>query len=136
MTRFWITLEQGVRFVLMALEKMIGGELFIPKIPSMKIVDLAKAVAPNSKLKKIGIRPGEKLHEVLITKEDARYILEYNDYYIIQPPFKWWDKQEYSKLNRGKSVQDDFSYKSDTNDHWLTEIELKKIIMNELKIKL
>ena len=136
MTRFWITLEQGVRFVLMALEKMIGGELFLPKIPSMKIIDLAKAIAPKAKLKESGIRPGEKLHEVLITKEDARYTLKYNDYYIIQPPFKWWDKQEYSRLNGGESVQDDFSYKSDNNDHWLTESELKEIIMNELKIKL
>ncbi|HPZ63397.1 MAG TPA: UDP-N-acetylglucosamine 4,6-dehydratase (inverting), partial [Halanaerobiales bacterium] len=90
MTRFWITLEEGVEMVFAALEKMQGGEIFVPKIPSMKITDLAEAIAPECELEIVGIRPGEKLHESLITGSDARHTLEFENYYIIQPEFSWW----------------------------------------------
>ena len=90
MTRFWITLEQGVDFVLKCLESMVGGELFVPKIPSMNMMDLAKAIAPECKTEIIGIRPGEKLHEVMIPKDDARRTIEYEDKYIIKPDFRFF----------------------------------------------
>ena len=90
MTRFWITLEQGVRFVLKCLDLAEGGELFVPKIPSMKLIDLADAIAPGCRHEIIGIRPGEKIHEVLVTEDDARHTLEFDDYFIIEPEFHWW----------------------------------------------
>lgn len=127
MTRFWITIEQGVKFVLRCLELMNGGEIFVPKIPSMNIMDLAKAVAPECKHRVIGIRPGEKLHEVMITDDDARHTLEFDDYYIIEPEFKWWSNEKHV-ANGGRSVRDGFRYASDTNDKWLTTEELKELI--------
>ena len=131
MTRFWITLEQGVNFVLMTMERMMGGELFVPKIPSMKVTDLAKAIAPDAELKIIGIRPGEKLHELMISADDARNTLEFDDYFIIQPALPWWDGIEYKKLNGGKAVKDDFAYASNINDRWLTIEELQDMIKDE-----
>ncbi len=125
MTRFWITLDQGVRFVVKNIERMQGGEIFIPKIPSMNIMDLAKAVAPDCKTKIIGIRPGEKLHEIMIGEDDARYTKELKDCYVIQPIFKWWSKDNHSD---GQSVPDGFSYSSDKNKEWLTIPQLKKMI--------
>lgn len=127
MTRFWITLEQAVNFVINAFDKMHGGELFVPKIPSMKIVDLAKAIAPKARHKIIGIRPGEKLHEVMISSDDAINTLEFNDYFVIQPAQPWWDQIEYTKINSGKKVSDGFRYASNTNDKWLTVTELKEM---------
>lgn len=127
MTRFWITLEQGVEFVLKCLKIMQGGELFVPKIPSMKIVDLAKAVAPKCKLEITGIRPGEKLHEVLISEDDARHTLEFDDCYIVEPEFHWWSSETHVQ-NGGKPVKEGFKYTSDTNDRWLTPGELKKMV--------
>jgi UDP-N-acetylglucosamine 4,6-dehydratase len=126
MTRFWITLEQGVSFVLRSLETMVGGELFVPKLPSMKIMYLAKAIAPECKTKIIGIRPGEKLHEVMITKDDARMTLEFDDYYIIQPFFRFFLRR--FKNNGGKPVPEDFEYNSGTNTWWLTIKELKEMV--------
>ena len=126
MTRFWITLEQGVNFVLACLERMVGGELFVPKIPSMNIMDLAKAIAPECETKIIGIRPGEKLHELLITKDDARRTLEFKDHYVIQPEFHFW-KRRY-KVNKGKPVPEDFEYNSGTNPWRLTVEEMRKIV--------
>lgn len=126
MTRFWITLEQGVSFVLRSLETMVGGELFVPKLPSMKIMYLAKAIAPECKTKIIGIRPGEKLHEVMITKDDARMTLEFDDYYIIQPFFRFFLRR--FKNNGGKPVSEDFEYNSGTNTWWLTIKELKEMV--------
>jgi len=124
MTRFWITLEQGVKFVIECLLRMAGGEIFIPKIPSMKVVDLARAIAPWCEIEYIGIRPGEKLHELMITEDDARHTLEYDDYYIILPEFPWWQK----KYNRGgKTLPEGFSYRSDTNSRWLTIEELRQL---------
>lgn len=125
MTRFWITLEQGVQFVLDNIVRMKGGEIFIPKIPSIKITDLAKAIAPQCKIEFIGIRPGEKLHEAMITEDDARNTLEYDDYFVIQPEFPWWEAN-YQK--EGKALPRGFSYTSDKNDHWLNINELKKLL--------
>ena len=128
MSRFWITLEQGVDLVLLAFDKMRGGEIFVPKIPSMKVTDLACAVAPGCNIKTIGIRPGEKLHEVMITADDARRTVDKGEYFIIQPDvpddarMDWGIKVEPSNLPEG------FSYASDTNDWWLTEAELRKMI--------
>lgn len=128
MTRFWITLEQGVKFVLKNFERMQGGEIFVPKIPSMNIMDLAKAIAPECKTKIIGIRPGEKLHESMISEDDARSTIEYEDYYIIQPEFVWWKKEAYISENGGKKVKEGFSYSSDKNTWWLSVDELKHMI--------
>jgi len=126
MTRFWITIEQGVNFVLDRLEHMIGGELFVPKLPSMNIMDLVKVIAPECQIEIIGIRPGEKLHELMITKDDARHTVEFKDYYMIQPEFKFWNIRNNS--NNGKPVAEDFEYNSETNPWKLTELEMKDII--------
>jgi UDP-N-acetylglucosamine 4,6-dehydratase len=131
MTRFWITLEQGVQFVLRCLDIMNGGEIFVPKIPSMKIMDLAKAIAPNCKYKVIGIRPGEKLHEVLIPEDDARRSLEFDDYFVIQPSLDYW-QIENTNHKRGKPCPDGFKYSSDTNKKWLDSDDLKKMIKHIL----
>lgn len=125
MTRFWITLENGVKFVIKSLEKMRGGELFVPKIPSMKIVDLAKVIAPECRIDYIGIRPGEKLHEVMISSDDARNTLEFEDCYIIKPDFKWWDNNNYLE---GKRVPEGFFYNSNTNPNFLSMEEMKELI--------
>lgn len=127
MTRFWITVEQGVRFVLKCLTMMKGGELFVPKIPSMKIIDLAEAVCPGCKHETIGIRPGEKLHEVLITEDDARHTLEFDDFYIVEPEFHWWSAEAHI-ANGGKRVAEGFRYTSDTNTEWLTPEELMRMV--------
>ena len=128
MTRFWITLEQGVKFVLKCLEEMVGGELFVPKLPSMNILDLAKAIAPECKTDIVGIRPGEKLHEVMIPKDDARRTLEFDDHYVIQPDFFFWVKR--FKSNHCKSLPEDFEYNSNTNPWKLTADEMRDIIKN------
>ncbi len=125
MTRFWITLEQGVRFVLQSLEKMSRGEIFVPKLPSTKITDLAAVIAPDCELEIVGIRPGEKLHEVMISEEDARRSLEYDNYYIITPDFPWW-KEDYNQ--GGKPLPDGFVYSSDRNDWWLNEEEIRAMV--------
>jgi len=128
MTRFWITLEQGVNFVLGCLEKMVGGELFVPKLPSMNIMDLAGVIAPECKTEIIGIRPGEKLHEVMIPKDDARRTLEYDGHYVIQPDFRFWSRR--FNNNSGKPVVEDFEYCSGTNPWQLSFDEMKEIIKN------
>ena len=128
MTRFWITLEQGVDFVLDCLERMVGGELFVPKIPSMNIMDLAKAIAPECQTEVVGIRPGEKLHEVMVPIDSARRTLEFENYYIIQPDFKFWGTRFHN--NGGKQVPEDFEYNSGTNPWWLTIDELREMIKN------
>lgn len=128
MTRFWITLEQGVNFVLSCLETMVGGELFVPKIPSMNIMKLAKIIAPECSTEIVGIRPGEKLHEVMITKDDARRTLEFDNHYVIQPDFSFWGKR--FKNNGGRSLPDEFEYNSGTNPWELTSAEMMEIINN------
>lgn len=127
MTRFWITLDQGVNFVIRCLQQMEGGELFVPKIPSMRIVDLAKALAPDCEFQEVGIRPGEKIHEVMITADDARNTMELDDCYVIQPPFHWWDRSWL--LERGaKPVPEDFVYASHKNSDILTPERLRKML--------
>lgn len=128
MTRFWITLTQGAEFVLENLARMRGGEVFIPKIPSMRIVDLANAIAPDCDIEIVGIRPGEKLHEVMIPRDDARNALEYDDYYAIVPAFQDWDAAAYRKNNGGTWCEDGFVYSSNTNDQWLTADEIRAMI--------
>ena len=126
MTRFWITLEQGVNFVLFCLEHMCGGELFVPKIPSMNIMDLAKAIAPECKTTVVGIRPGEKLHEVMISADDSRKALEFENFYLIQPDFGYWKKT--NGWRKGKDVSDGFEYNSSTNPWFLSVDEMKQTL--------
>ena len=125
MTRFWITLEQGVRFVMDCIARMKGGETFVPKIPSMKVIDLAKVIAPDAERKVIGIRSGEKLHEILLTEDEARHTREFDNYFVIEPEHPFWDKNNF---NDEKSLPEGFRYTSDNNDKWLTEDELGKIV--------
>ena len=113
MTRFWITLDQGVDFVLSSLGLMQGGELFVPKIPAMRMTDLALSMAPHLPHKIIGIRPGEKLHEVMITTDDAPQTLELADRYVVQPALSWWHAEGHA--SRGKPVRGSFRYGSDNN---------------------
>ena len=136
MTRFWIDIEQGIRFVIKCIETMKGGEVFVPKIPSMKIMDLAEAIAPGVKKNFCGIRPGEKLHEVLITKEEAVHTKEFKDYFVIEPedPFR-------ATINPlgGKPLPDDFEYTSKNNGSWITKEQVREILKNvkteDLKIE-
>jgi UDP-N-acetylglucosamine 4,6-dehydratase len=127
MTRFWITLDQGVQFVLDSIERMRGGEIFVPKLPSMRVTDLARAIAPECRLEIVGIRPGEKLHEVMVPEDDARSTLEYGDHYRILPSFHDWDADDYYRSNGGEWCADGFSYSSDVNEHWLATDELRKM---------
>ena len=125
MTRFWITLEQGVRFVLSCLQWMKGGEVFVPKLPSMNMLELARTIGPGCEIDTIGIRPGEKLHEAMITEEEARQVLEFDDRFIIQPLHPWWSQAHWS---HGGQVADDFRYTSDRNDRWLSSEQLMDMI--------
>ena len=133
MTRFWLTLEQGVRFVIKCTEQMYGGEVFVPKIPSTKIIDLAKAIAPQAEIEVIGIRPGEKLHEVLINTDEARATVELDDMFIVQPSGSLWFGHDWN--DEGLSLPDGFHYGSDTNPQWLTIEQMHEIIapFEELK---
>lgn len=127
MTRFWITLEQGVNFVLSSLSIMRGGEIFVPKIPAMKVVDLADCIAPGVPHRVVGIRPGEKLHEVMITEDDSRCTVELEDRYVIEPNFTFWDRRSF--LADGyKLVPEGFRYASDSNTQWLDADTLRKMI--------
>ena len=128
MTRFWITLEEGANFVIRCLEHMEGGEIFVPKIPSMNIMDLAQAVAPECEYETVGIRPGEKLHETMISKDDARSTLEYDDWYVVQPAHKWWNTESFVDTNGGRPCREDFEYSSEKNEKWLSVEELKKMV--------
>jgi UDP-N-acetylglucosamine 4,6-dehydratase len=129
MTRFWLTLDQGVRFVIRCIEQMHGGEVFVPRIPSMNIMDLAKAIAPGCETKEIGIRPGEKLHEVLVSEDEARHTLELNDMYVIQPTHPWWFSKGWE---HGKSLPEGFRYSSDTNTQWLSVDQLRDMVKDLL----
>jgi UDP-N-acetylglucosamine 4,6-dehydratase len=128
MTRFWITLQQGVDFVLKNFNRMQGGEIFIPKIPSVRIMDLAKAYAPNIATKIIGIRPGEKLHEIMCPADDSHLTIEFNDHYVISPTIKFHDAEYNYKTNKlnekGKIVPQGFEYNSGNNQHFLNETEI------------
>ena len=124
MTRFWITLDQAVKFVDEAFSEMNGGELFVPRIPSMKITDLVAAIAPNSKIKEIGIRPGEKLHEEMISPDDSRRAVVQKTKFILSPTSSEWAYVE----PKGEKLPEGFSYRSDTNDQWLTQSEINDFI--------
>ncbi len=123
MTRFMISLDQAVELVWHAFEDMIGGEIYVKKIPSMKVTDLARAIAPDARLEYVGIRPGEKLHEQMIGEEDSFYSYEYPDHFKILPAIHEWDKDE-NRIKDGKKVQEGFSYTSDNNSAWMTPAEL------------
>jgi len=125
MTRFWLTLEQGVKFVIRCLEQMHGGEIFVPKIPSMRMVDLAETIAPGCEIEVIGIRPGEKLHEVLVSEDEARNTVEVEGMYVIQPSHPWWSGENWVNA---RALPEGFRYTSDTNSNWLTNDQLQELI--------
>jgi FlaA1/EpsC-like NDP-sugar epimerase len=125
MTRFWLTLEQGVRFVVSSIEQMHGGEIFVPKIPSMRMLDLAETIAPGCEIETIGIRPGEKLHEVLVSEDEARNTVEVADRYIIQPSHPWWHRENWTNAT---PLPEGFRYASDSNERWLSNQELQDLI--------
>lgn len=127
MTRFWITLQHGVDFVLSCFSMMLGGEIFVPKIPSMRMTELAQAMAPDLPLKMVGIRPGEKLHEVMITEDDSRQTYELTDRFVIEPAFAFWQHAPYERLN-ARPVPDGFRYASDSNDDWLDGERLRTLL--------
>jgi len=132
MTRFNITLDEGVNFVFQAMENMWGGEIFVPKIPSYSITDLAHAIAPDCRLQEVGIRPGEKLHEEMITVSDARNTVEISDRFIILPAMTFWDEEEFIREHDARRCHDSFSYNSLTNPHKLTVEELRILIRNHV----
>jgi UDP-N-acetylglucosamine 4,6-dehydratase len=127
MTRFWITLEQGTDFVLRCIEHMRGGEIFVPKIPSTNIMDLAKAIDPECECKIVGIRPGEKLHEVMIPEDDARHTVELDDFFIVKPQFPWWEESNWAE---GRPVAEGFRYSSNTNP-WRLNVEQIRQLLKE-----
>jgi len=124
MTRFWITLPHAVRLVFQCLDRMRGGEIFVPKLPSMKIADLARAIAPEAEFSIVGIRPGEKLHEEMISVSAARHSRDLGDHYLIEPEMEWWTQRE----DRGKELPEGFRYSSDENSWWLTAEDLRKMV--------
>lgn len=134
MTRFWITLDRGVEFVLQSLERMAGGEIFAPKIPSMRLIDLARAVAPECELQEVGIRSGEKLHEVIVGEDDARHTVEYGDYYAILPDFNDPKGDNFEGQNDGKRCAEGFTYSSETNAQWLSVDDLRAMLQEPAAI--
>jgi UDP-N-acetylglucosamine 4,6-dehydratase (inverting) len=135
MTRFSITLQEGVDFSLNSMERMSGGEIFVPKIPSYRILDVAKAISPEAKIEIVGIRPGEKLHEVMVPEDESRQTLEFKDHFVIQPSFSWWTEEQPLKAAGGKLCGDGFSYNSGTNEKWLSVPEIKNLVDQLLKEK-
>ncbi len=133
MTRFWLSIEQGVRFTIRCIEQMQGGEVFVPKIPSMRVIDLAKALAPNSRIETIGIRPGEKLHEVLISRDEARHTLAMEDMFVVEPPGALWFGHGWR--DQGRRLPEDFHYTSDSNSDWLTAEQIREIV-NRLDVQI
>jgi UDP-N-acetylglucosamine 4,6-dehydratase len=125
MTRFWITLEQGVRFVIESVERMQGGEVFVPKLPSTSILDLVEALAPECSVQQIGIRPGEKLHECLVSEDEARNTLDVDRFYVIQPSHKWWSGANWAD---GRPLADGFRYTSDDNPARLSPVQIRALV--------
>jgi UDP-N-acetylglucosamine 4,6-dehydratase (inverting) len=126
MTRFWITLDEAVDLVIKAIKEANGGELYVQKCPSFKVTDLAKAMKEDCEFEDVGIRPGEKLHEVMVTEEDSRTTYEYDDHYIIYPDFDWWENL--NNKSGGKKVEDRFRYSSDNNEEWLSVEEIREML--------
>ncbi|SCG85847.1 UDP-N-acetylglucosamine 4,6-dehydratase (inverting) [Methanobacterium congolense] len=127
MTRFWITLDKAVDMVIKSLKEAQGGELYVKKCQSFKVTDLAEAMNPGAETEDVGIRPGEKLHEVMVTNEDSRTTYEYDDHFIIYPNFDWWDFDKHFKAG-GKKVKEGFRYSSDNNTEWLSAEDLKELL--------
>jgi UDP-N-acetylglucosamine 4,6-dehydratase len=125
MTRFWITLDQGVDFVVRMIGAMSGGELFVPRIPSMRLLDLATAIAPEARVEIVGIRPGEKLHEEMIGVDDARRTRDAGDFYVMQPDAEWWNASAWKDADM---VPDGFRYTSDANTQWLSVDDLRRML--------
>jgi UDP-N-acetylglucosamine 4,6-dehydratase len=125
MTRFWLSIDQGVRFTIRCIEQMEGGEVFVPKIPSMRVVDVAQAIAPNAEVEIIGIRPGEKLHEVLVSEDEARHTLELEDMYVVEPPGALWFGHSWREV--GQPLSEGYQYASDSNQEWMTVEEIRAI---------
>lgn len=125
MTRFWITLEQGVRFVIRCIEQMHGGEIFVPKIPSMKLLDMAQAIAPDCQIDCVGIRPGEKMHEVLLSEDEARNAIETKEMFVLQPAHPWWQKDNWANA---APLPHGFRYASDTNSQWLSVADFFQLL--------
>ncbi len=132
MTRFWLTLEHGVRFVIAAIEQMHGGEIFVPKIPSMRLIDLAEAVAPGCLVEYIGIRPGEKLHEVLLSEDEARTAVELDEMFVIKPSHPWWKNGNWV---HARELPPNFRYASDSNEQWLSQEQLQDLLEPEVVVK-
>lgn len=130
MTRFWISLEEGVKLVIKALEESRGGETFISKIPSFKITDLAQAMLPGCRMPEVGIREGEKLHEIMVTREDSLHTYEYEKHYIIYPHYNWWGGKDI--IPGGKPVEPEFEYSSGTNSEWLSVEDIQKLLKTDL----
>ncbi len=126
MTRFWLTLDQGVRFVIHCTEEMLGGEVFVPKIPSTRIIDLARVIAPQAEVEVIGIRPGEKLHEVLIHEDEARSAVELEDMFVVQPTTELWFGHQWQE--RGRALPDGFRYASNTNEQCLDVEQIRSMV--------
>jgi UDP-N-acetylglucosamine 4,6-dehydratase/5-epimerase len=133
MTRFSITLKQGVDFVISCIDRMHGGEIFVPKLPSYRILDVVRAISPDAKIEIVGIRPGEKLHEIMVPADEAWLSLEFDDYFIIQPAFDWWRVEEHLRSKGGKNCPDGFSYRSDNNEDWLTVEQIKVLVDNYIR---
>ena len=136
MTRFNITLSEGVDIVLHALENAWGGELFVPKIPSYKITDVADAIGPNCKKEIVGIRPGEKIHEEMITESDSYNSYDIGKYYVILPTVPSFSLNEYIKEHKATKLEEGFSYTSDKNDYWINTEEIRKLIKEHLNIQI
>ena len=128
MTRFWITLDQAVELVVKAFKYMQGGEIFIPRIPSMRIMDLAKAICPGCEIEEIGIRPGEKLHEALTGEDEARNTVSYKGMYVVMPSFSWWETTNY---HEARQLPEGFIYTSDMNEEWMSVEELREIVFGD-----
>ncbi len=126
MTRFWLSLEEGVRFVISNIERMHGGEVFVPKIPSTRIVDLARVIAPEAEIEVVGIRPGEKLHEMMIHRDESRSTIALDARFVVQPAGHLWFRHDWSQ--EGEPVPDGFKYTSDGNDHWLSDEEIRELV--------
>ena len=130
MTRFWISLEQGVELVIKALAEAKGGETFISKIPSFRITDLAQAMLPGCAMPEVGIREGEKLHEVMVTREDSMHTYEYEKHFIVYPHYNWWGEQKI--IPGGKPVEPEFEYSSGSNTEWLGIEDIQRLLSRDL----
>ena len=130
MTRFWISLEEGVELVIKAITEAHGGETFISKIPSFKVTDLAQAMLPGCKMTEVGIREGEKLHEIMVTREDSLHTYEYAKHFIVYPNYNWWGEEDI--IPGGELVKPEFEYSSGTNTQWLKVEDIQKLLLTDL----